>query len=62
MSQKTVQLLIGELLTDEEFRARFLESPVETLTALRESGLDLTECEVEAIVRTDRRLWQAGGR
>ena len=45
--QRTVQLIIGQILTDEEFRAAFLERPIETLNSLRDRGLELTDVEVE---------------
>jgi hypothetical protein len=35
MAQRTVQLIVGQILTDEEFRSDFLERPIETLTSLR---------------------------
>ena len=54
---KTVQLIIGQLLTDEEFRLRFLRDPFETLFRLRDQGYDLTAAEIEALARTDRTLW-----
>jgi hypothetical protein len=57
MSQKTVQLIVGRLLTDEEFRCRFLDDPLQTLTALRDQGFELTGGEIHALVRTDRALW-----
>jgi len=57
MSQKTVQWLIGRLLTDEEMRLRFLEDPRGSLTALREEGFALTHTEIEALVQTDRAIW-----
>ena len=38
MAQRTVQLIIGQILTDEEFRSDFLERPIETLTSLREGA------------------------
>jgi hypothetical protein len=59
MSQKTVQSLIGQIVTDEELRARFVMQPLETLTALREQGFDLTTSEIEALVDTDRQLWKS---
>lgn len=59
MAQKTVERLIGQLFTDEELRVRFVQQPLETLIALRDEGLDLTNGEVEALVETDVRLWDA---
>jgi hypothetical protein len=60
MSQKTVQLIIGQILTDEEFRSDFLERPIETLMSLRDRGFELTNVEVDALTQTDRRLWAVG--
>ena len=59
MSQKTVQLLIGRLLTDEDLRLRFVERSLETLTELRDQGLELTTDEIDALVRTDREAWRS---
>jgi hypothetical protein len=57
MSQKTVQLIIGRLVTDEEYRARFLDDPRAFLLALREQGVELTLREIDALIRTDVALW-----
>jgi hypothetical protein len=57
MSQKTVQLIIGQIVTDEDLRAQFLARPFDTLAAFRAQGFDLTAIEVQALMRTDRRLW-----
>jgi hypothetical protein len=57
MSQKTVQLVIGRLLTDEELRSQFVKRPLETLTELQEQGFDLTGDEIQAIVASDREIW-----
>jgi hypothetical protein len=60
MSQRTVQLIIGQILTDEEFRSDFLDGPSETLARLQDRGFELTSVEVKALMRTDRRLWTIG--
>jgi hypothetical protein len=57
MSQKTVQLIIGRLVTDEEYRLRFLNDSLGTLNELRDRGVELTRGEIEALARTDRALW-----
>jgi hypothetical protein len=60
MAQRTVQLIIGQILTDEEFRSDFLERPIDTLLSLRERGLELTNLEIDALAHTERRFWVIG--
>jgi hypothetical protein len=62
MSQKTVQLIIGRLLTDEDLRARFVERPRATLAEVREQGFELTEDEIDALARSDAHAWPAMAR
>jgi len=62
MSQKTVQLVIGRLLTDEELRARFVERPLETLTELKEQGFELTRDEIAALAQSDPGVWPSMAR
>jgi hypothetical protein len=57
LSQRIVEMLIGRLITDEQFRAEFLERPESTLLALCERGLELSSTEIAAIVNTDPTLW-----
>jgi hypothetical protein len=57
MSQKTVQLIIGRLVTDEEYRLRFLNDPHGTLNKLRDQGVELTRGEIEALTQTHRTFW-----
>jgi DNA-binding NarL/FixJ family response regulator len=57
MSQWGVQLVIGKLLTDEEFRGWFELGRRECLTNLRERGLDLSETEIGALVEADPAVW-----
>ena len=59
MSQKAVQLLIGQIVTDEELRRKFIHQPRETLTALRDRGIELTTSEIEALVETDTKVWSS---
>ena len=62
MSQKTVQLIIGRVITDEDLRDRFVRDPGETIAALEELGFELTQSEVEALVQTDSKLWTTAAR
>jgi DNA-binding NarL/FixJ family response regulator len=57
MSQWGVQLVIGRLMTDEEFRRGFKERGGDYLAGLCEQGVDLNEAEIAALVEADPRLW-----
>ena len=57
MSQWGVQLVIGRLITDEEFRRRFTERGSDYLVGLCERGVDLDEAEIAALLEVDPRLW-----
>jgi hypothetical protein len=62
MSQRTVERVVGRLITDEEFRLQFTRLPQHTLAALMEQGWELTAIEAEALVQTDTRVWSDGAR
>ena len=62
MSQRTVERVVGRLITDEEFRLEFTRLPQHTLAALKEQGWELTAIEVEALVQTDTEVWSDGAR
>ena len=57
MSQKSVEIVIGKLATDEALRARFLADPMAALDWLGERGLDLNPAEREALVAIPRGVW-----
>ena len=57
MSQRSVEIAIGRLVTDDAFRAAFVRDPAATLTRFIESGYELTPPEVSAIEATDPGLW-----
>jgi hypothetical protein len=57
MSQKSVEIVIGKLATDEALRARFVADPMATLGWLGERGLDLNPAETEALLAIPKGGW-----
>jgi nitrogen fixation uncharacterized protein len=53
MSQKSVEALLGKLVTDEELRDRFRVDPLEVLASFRQAGWDLSAVETEALRSLD---------
>jgi hypothetical protein len=58
VTQRYIEMIIGRLLTDEEFRQRFLTDPHLTLAELLERGTSLTRDEIAALMSTDSSLWE----
>jgi hypothetical protein len=57
MSHRTVERVIGRLLTDEELRLKFTRFPKRTLAELGEQGWELSRVEVDALLTMEVRLW-----
>ena len=57
MGLRLVEMLIGRLITDEQFRSEFLDEPEKTLAGLFDRGLELSRTEIAALVNTDPTLW-----
>ena len=57
MSHRTIERVIGRLLTDEELRQQFIRSPRRTLAELSEQGWELSRLEVDALLAIDIGLW-----
>jgi hypothetical protein len=57
MSHRTIERVIGRLLTDEELRHEFMRSPRRTLAELSEQGWELSRLEVEALLAMEINLW-----
>ena len=55
--QRIIEMLIGRLITDEQFRAEFLEDPESTLTGMCDRGFELSRTEMAALINTDPTLW-----
>ena len=58
MTQRSIEMVIGRLVTDEEFRETFLSDPHRALGELLERGTHLTHAEIAALVATDSALWE----
>jgi hypothetical protein len=57
VSQRTIETIIGRLITDEQFRNEFLEDAEKTLIAICDRGLTLSRTEIAALLSTDPALW-----
>jgi hypothetical protein len=57
VAQRILEMLIGRLITDEQFRRDFLNDPSGTLYELRDLGLDLSGTEIAALLNTDPSVW-----
>jgi hypothetical protein len=57
VAQRTIELVVGRLITDEAFRARFHAAPDATLAALSAQGHELTRGEMAALLSTDPAVW-----
>lgn len=58
VTQANIEMVIGRLLTDEEFRGAFLTDPQAAINALIDQGARLTPAEIAALMATDRKLWE----
>ena len=56
--QRHIELLIGRLATDEDFRDAFQSDPEKTLVDAAAWGLALSPIEVAALLSTDPTLWE----
>ena len=57
MTQRCIEMVIGRLVTDEEFRTTFLVDPHRALGELLERGNHLTHAEIAALIATDPSVW-----
>lgn len=59
MSQRGVEVIVGRLVTDEAFRARFGRDPLGALEDLAQREVDLTPAEIEALAGMSLGAWDA---
>ena len=60
MTQRSIEIVIGRLLTDEEFREDFVKDPQKALRDLIDRGTHLTQSEMAALLSIDAELWLSG--
>jgi len=58
MGHRSIEILIGRLVTDEELRQRFVADPHETIRLVQQRGLELTAAEVDALLASPVALWE----
>ena len=58
MAQRSIEILIGRLITDEAFRSAFRRNAMTALTGFMESGYELTLLEITALRATPADLWE----
>jgi len=58
MAQRSIEILIGRLVTDEAFRFAFCNDAGTTLAEFMESGYELTAVELAALHTTPARMWK----
>ena len=57
MTQRSIEILIGRLVTDEAFREVFLNNASRALDKFCEAGHELTPLEIAALLATPSELW-----
>jgi hypothetical protein len=57
LAHRIIEMLIGRLIADEQFRTEFLNDPEKMLLDLSERGLELSKTEMAALMATDPSLW-----
>ena len=57
MAHRSIEILIGRLITDEAFRTAFCEDAETTLEHFMETGHELTAVELAALMATRSDFW-----
>ena len=58
MAQRSVEILIGRLVTDEALREAYLNNASHALKMFCEAGHELTSLEISALLTTPCYLWR----
>jgi hypothetical protein len=58
VAQRSIELFIGRLVTDEEFRETFIRNPPAAVSTFTGAGLELTSVEIAALLATRADIWE----
>src|SRR5262249_27095141 len=58
VTERSIEIVIGRLLTDEDFRETFLGNPELALGELDERGTRLSHTEIAALLAVDPACWR----
>jgi len=58
VAQRSIEVFIGRLITDEGFRAGFLANAASAIRRFIDSGQELTTVEIAALLATRADLWE----
>jgi hypothetical protein len=58
LAQRSIEILIGRLVTDEAFRSAYRGDTMKTLTGFVEAGYELTAVEIAAVQATAPDVWE----
>jgi hypothetical protein len=58
VAQRSIEILIGRLITDEAFRSTFRRDAATLLAGFIESGYELTPVEITALCATPADVWE----
>ena len=56
--QRCIEMIIGRLITDEDFRRHFVADPKAALAEAGAWGLQFSQSEIAALINTDTELWE----
>jgi hypothetical protein len=58
VAHRSIEILIGRLVTDEAFRNAFRSSAMATIAGFMEAGHELTPTEIAAVRATPAAVWE----
>ena len=57
MTQLSIEMVVGRLVTDEEFRRSFRADPQAAINTLLKGGMHLSRTEIAALMAMDSDVW-----